>query len=69
MPGDLERTNLHIPTAYKQAVRDAGEDLAGFVREAMRREFKRRKIQVEKLPEIKPGRPRANNPADAQAEG
>lgn len=56
MPGDLERTNLHIPTAYKQAVREMGENLADFVREAMRREFKRRKVKVDS-PTVQRGRP------------
>ena len=59
MAADLERTNVYLPTVYKDAVREAGENLSDFIRDAMRREFKRRKIRVEKLPEIKAGRPKS----------
>ena len=60
MPTDLVRTNIYLPTAYKRAVGETGESLSDFVREAMRREFKRRKIEVENLPEIRAGRPPSN---------
>lgn len=52
-----ERTNVFLPTAYKQAVFERKLNLSAFVREAMRREFRRLKIQVDEPGEIKPGRP------------
>lgn len=55
---ELERTNVYLPVIYKQTLAEQGINLSDFVREAMRREFKRRKMKVEKLSEIKPG-PRA----------
>src|SRR5687768_17162746 len=54
---ELERINVFVPASYKQAIKENGLNLSDFVREAMRREFKRRGIKVEKPPEIKPGRP------------
>lgn len=55
---ELEPTNIRLPVAYKRAIQEREISLSDFVREAMRREFKRRKISVEKLPEIKPGAPK-----------
>lgn len=51
-----ERTNLHIPKAYKDLLRERGINLAEFVREAMLREFKRRKIPCEAV-EVLRGQP------------
>ena len=57
---ETERTNLYLPAPWKRKLRDLGEPLGEFVREAMRREFRRRKIEVERMDDIKPGRPRVN---------
>lgn len=53
---DLVRVYLNIPAEWRDAI---PEDVkfSDFAREALRREFKRRKIDVPELPEIKAGRP------------
>lgn len=53
---DLVRVYLNIPAEWRDAVPE-GEKFATFARDALRREFKRRKIDVPDLPEIKAGRP------------
>lgn len=53
---DLVRVYLNIPAEWRDAIPE-GMKFSEFARDALRREFKRLKIQVLDLPEIKAGRP------------
>lgn len=58
---DLYSARIRLPSVWREVLKAQGIDVSEFARDAMEREFKRRKIDVPAVPEIKPGRPRTNN--------